>query len=148
TPSLTQPVGNLSGGNQQKVSLGKWLAADVRLLIVDEPTVGIDIKSKAYLHDLIWNLAAQGRSILLISSDMPEMIRLADRILFMSMETEDAFDPGRDLARLLDAPRYREWDELMRSLQERAPEAAEDEWWASMEEVFDLRWPGAARVST
>jgi ribose transport system ATP-binding protein len=83
TPSLEQAVGNLSGGNQQKVSLGKWLAADVQFLIVDEPTVGIDIKTKQYLHELIWELAGEGRSILLISSDMPEMIRLADRILVM-----------------------------------------------------------------
>jgi ribose transport system ATP-binding protein len=83
TPSLDQAVGNLSGGNQQKVSLGKWLAADVRLLIIDEPTVGIDVKTKQYIHELIWELAGQGRSILLISSDMPEIIRLADRILVM-----------------------------------------------------------------
>jgi ribose transport system ATP-binding protein len=83
TPSLDQAVGNLSGGNQQKVSLGKWLAADTRLLIIDEPTVGIDVKTKQYIHELIWELAGQGRSILLISSDMPEIIRLADRILVM-----------------------------------------------------------------
>jgi ribose transport system ATP-binding protein len=83
TPSLDQAVGNLSGGNQQKVSLGKWLAADAQLLIVDEPTVGIDVKTKQYIHELIWELAEQGRSILLISSDMPEIIRLADRVLVM-----------------------------------------------------------------
>lgn len=83
TPSLAQAVGNLSGGNQQKVSLAKWLAADVEILIIDEPTVGIDIKTKHYFHELIWDLAGQGKSILLISSDMPEMIRLADRILVM-----------------------------------------------------------------
>jgi ribose transport system ATP-binding protein len=83
TGSLDQAVGNLSGGNQQKVSLGKWLAADARLLVIDEPTVGIDVKTKQYIHELIWELAGQGRSILLISSDMPEIIRLADRILVM-----------------------------------------------------------------
>jgi len=83
TPSLLQTVKNLSGGNQQKVSLAKWLAADVEILIIDEPTVGIDVKTKYALHDLIWNLAKQGQAILLISSDMPEMIRLADRILVM-----------------------------------------------------------------
>ena len=81
--SLAQSVGTLSGGNQQKVSLGKWLAADVEILIVDEPTVGIDIKTKNALHELLWELAAQGRSILLISSDMPEIVRVADRILVM-----------------------------------------------------------------
>ena len=83
TPSLDQVVGNLSGGNQQKVSLAKWLAAKTRILIVDEPTVGIDVKTKHELHGLIWELAGQGLAILLISSDMPEMIHLADRILVM-----------------------------------------------------------------
>lgn len=81
--SLNQTVGTLSGGNQQKVSLGKWLAADVEILIIDEPTVGIDIKTKNALHELIWNLAAGGKSILLISSDMPEVVRVSDRILVM-----------------------------------------------------------------
>jgi ribose transport system ATP-binding protein len=83
TPSLLQSVKNLSGGNQQKVSLAKWLAADCEVLIIDEPTIGIDVKTKYALHELIWDLAKQGHAILLISSDMPEMIRLADRILVM-----------------------------------------------------------------
>jgi ribose transport system ATP-binding protein len=83
TPSLAQAVGNLSGGNQQKVSLAKWLAANTRVLIVDEPTVGIDVKTKQELHELIWDLSRQGLAILLISSDLPEMIRLADRVLVM-----------------------------------------------------------------
>ncbi|MBL8592453.1 MAG: sugar ABC transporter ATP-binding protein [Devosia sp.] len=83
TPSLEQAVGNLSGGNQQKVSLAKWLAAKVDLLIIDEPTVGIDIKTKTYLHELIGEIARGGVSVLLISSDMPEMVVLADRILVM-----------------------------------------------------------------
>jgi ribose transport system ATP-binding protein len=81
--SLSQPVGTLSGGNQQKVSIAKWLAANVEILIIDEPTVGIDIKTKNALHELIWDLAANGKSILVISSDMPEVIRLSDRILVM-----------------------------------------------------------------
>jgi ribose transport system ATP-binding protein len=83
TPSLAQPVGNLSGGNQQKVSIAKWLAANTEILIVDEPTVGIDIKTKTDLHELIGEIAAGGVSVLLISSDMPEMVTLADRILVM-----------------------------------------------------------------
>lgn len=83
TPSLAQAVGNLSGGNQQKISVAKWLAANVGFLIVDEPTVGIDIKTKAYLHDLLRELADGGKAILLISSEMPEMIALADRIMVM-----------------------------------------------------------------
>jgi ribose transport system ATP-binding protein len=85
--SLSQPVGTLSGGNQQKVSIAKWLAADVELLIFDEPTVGIDLRTKNALHELIWGLAAKGKSILLISSDMPEVIRLSDRILVMRNHT-------------------------------------------------------------
>jgi ribose transport system ATP-binding protein len=83
TPSLDQRVMNLSGGNQQKVSIAKWLAAKANILIFDEPTIGIDIKTKYALHDLIWDLAAQGKAVMLISSDMPEMIRLADRVLVM-----------------------------------------------------------------
>jgi ribose transport system ATP-binding protein len=83
TPSLEQSVGNLSGGNQQKVSIAKWLAAEVKILIIDEPTVGIDIRTKGYLHRLIWNLAEQGVAVLLISSDLPEMVLLADRVVVM-----------------------------------------------------------------
>ncbi|MBT6183147.1 MAG: sugar ABC transporter ATP-binding protein [Tateyamaria sp.] len=83
TPSNYQIVSNLSGGNQQKISVAKWLAAGTDILIIDEPTVGIDIKTKAYLHELILNLADNGTSIILISSDMPEMISLADRIVVM-----------------------------------------------------------------
>jgi len=83
TPNLEQLAGNLSGGNQQKVSLAKWLAAKVDILIIDEPTVGIDIKTKSYFHELITELADGGLSIILISSDMPEMVALADRILVM-----------------------------------------------------------------
>ena len=80
---MEQSVGNLSGGNQQKVSVAKWLAAEVEILIIDEPTVGIDILTKGYLHRLIWNLAEQGVAVLLISSDMPEMVLLADRVIVM-----------------------------------------------------------------
>jgi len=83
TPSVYQTIGNLSGGNQQKVSVAKWIAAGVNFLIIDEPSVGIDIKTKAYLHDLIHELANEGTAILLITSDMPEMVDVADRILVM-----------------------------------------------------------------
>jgi ribose transport system ATP-binding protein len=83
TPSISQTVGNLSGGNQQKVSIAKWLAAEARILVIDEPTVGIDIKTKTYIHELISEIASEGVSVILISSDMPEMITLADRILVM-----------------------------------------------------------------
>ena len=75
-------VENLSGGNQQKVSIAKWIAADCDILIIDEPTIGVDVGSKEYIHDLIWQLAKEeGKSIIVISSDMPELITLARRIL-------------------------------------------------------------------
>lgn len=80
--SVNQVTHNLSGGNQQKVSIAKWLAAGCDILIIDEPTVGVDVGAKEYIHKLIWDLAQQERkSIILISSDMPEMIKLASRIL-------------------------------------------------------------------
>ncbi|MEV4349159.1 sugar ABC transporter ATP-binding protein [Actinoplanes sp. NPDC049596] len=82
--SPQQPAGQLSGGNQQKVSLAKWLAADCDILIVDEPTVGIDVRTKAAFHELIAGLAADGLALLLISSDLPETVALADRIAVMS----------------------------------------------------------------
>ncbi len=83
TPSLSQTIGNLSGGNQQKVSVAKWIAAGVKLLIIDEPSVGIDIKTKAHLHDLIHELAEQGTAVLLITSDLTEMVDVADRVAVM-----------------------------------------------------------------
>tara|TARA_Y100000813_G_scaffold178325_1_gene145400 strand:+ start:452 stop:1960 length:1509 start_codon:yes stop_codon:yes gene_type:complete len=83
TPSYQQIVSNLSGGNQQKISVAKWLASGTDILFIDEPTVGIDIKTKSYLHELIIDLSLKGTSIILITSDMPEMISLADRIITM-----------------------------------------------------------------
>jgi ribose transport system ATP-binding protein len=79
-----QLAGQLSGGNQQKVSLAKWLAADCDILVIDEPTVGIDVRTKAAFHELILALADTGLAILLISSDLPEMVTLADRIAVMN----------------------------------------------------------------
>lgn len=82
TPNVQTAAGKLSGGNQQKISIAKWLAADCDILIIDEPTVGVDIGAKQYIHDLIWDLAAkEGKTIILISSDMNEMIALARRML-------------------------------------------------------------------
>ncbi len=81
TPTVTQVVANLSGGNKQKVSLAKWLAAVPELLIIDEPTVGIDIRTKYEVHSLIASLANEGMSIIVISSDLVEVVRLVDRIL-------------------------------------------------------------------
>ncbi len=73
---------NLSGGNQQKVSIAKWILADCDILIIDEPSVGVDVGAKESIHNLIWKMARdEGKTIILISSDMPEMISLARRIL-------------------------------------------------------------------
>lgn len=80
---ISQPVGSLSGGNQQKVSAAKWIAAEAELLIFDEPTVGIDVAAKDAMHRLIVELADDGMAILLISSDLREIVQLADRILVM-----------------------------------------------------------------
>jgi L-arabinose transport system ATP-binding protein len=84
TPSLDQLVSKLSGGNQQKVVLGRWLARAPRVLILDEPTRGIDVGAKAEIYQLIAQLAAQGIAILVISSELPELIGLCDRILVMA----------------------------------------------------------------
>jgi ribose transport system ATP-binding protein len=80
---LSQVASGLSGGNQQKVSLAKWLAAQTEILLLDEPTVGIDIAAKEEVHGLVRELAANGKAILLISSDLREIVQLADRIAVM-----------------------------------------------------------------
>jgi ribose transport system ATP-binding protein len=76
-------VGNLSGGNQQKVVVGKWLVRSLKVLIIDEPTAGIDIGAKDELYDTIESLAQNGVSIIIVSSDLPELTRLAERILVL-----------------------------------------------------------------
>lgn len=82
TRTRDNAVGNLSGGNQQKVSIGKWLAADCDILIIDEPTIGVDVGAKQQIHQLIWDLAAkQGKSVIVISSDLPELVRMVNRLL-------------------------------------------------------------------
>jgi rhamnose transport system ATP-binding protein len=81
---LEQSVGSLSGGNQQKVSLAKWLAANARILILDEPTKGIDIATKAAVHKLMSDLAGEGKAILMISSEIPEIVGMSDRIIVMN----------------------------------------------------------------
>jgi ABC-type sugar transport system ATPase subunit len=78
-----QTVGKLSGGNQQKVVLGKWLATEPKLLIMDEPTRGIDVGAKAEIHRLMSELAAAGLAVLMISSELPEILGMSDRILVM-----------------------------------------------------------------
>ena len=78
-----QSLGELSGGNQQKVVIGKWLATRPRILILDEPTKGIDIGSKAAVHDFMSELAGEGLAIILISSELPEVMGMSDSILVM-----------------------------------------------------------------
>jgi ribose transport system ATP-binding protein len=83
TPNVEQQVIYLSGGGQQKVVLAKWLSADSKVFILDEPTRGIDVGSKAEIYDLIRRLAQRGVAILLVSSELEEILNLADRILVM-----------------------------------------------------------------
>ncbi len=83
TPSIDQLVVNLSGGNQQKVVLAKWLVRNCDILIFDEPTRGIDVGAKSEIYHLMNELAAQGKSIIMISSEMPEVLRMSDRIVVM-----------------------------------------------------------------
>lgn len=83
TPNLEQRVRNLSGGNQQKVVIARWLGVNPRILILDEPTRGIDVASKAEIHALISELAAKGMAILVISSELPEILGISDRVLVM-----------------------------------------------------------------
>lgn len=83
TPSILQKVLNLSGGNQQKVVVGKWLSTKPRILLVDEPTRGIDVGTKAEIHNLLRELANEGVAVLMISSELPEILGMSDRILVM-----------------------------------------------------------------
>ena len=95
TPSPDQPIRHLSGGNQQKVILGRWLSTDIRVMLLDEPTRGIDVGAKQEIHALIRELAAAGVCVILVSSELPEVLQLADRIAVMRQ--------GR-LAEVLDDP--------------------------------------------
>lgn len=84
TPSLDQEIGNLSGGNQQKVMIGRWLATNPKVLILDEPTRGVDVGAKSEIYSIMNELAKQGMSIIMISSEMPEIINMSDRIYVMA----------------------------------------------------------------
>lgn len=81
--SPDQIVGNLSGGNQQKVVLARWLALRPKVLIVDEPTRGIDVGAKVEVHNLLFEMAASGIAIIVISSELPEVLAISDRIVTM-----------------------------------------------------------------
>ena len=89
------PGGSLSGGNQQKVSLARWLATKPRLLILDEPTQGVDVGAKSEIHKIIRRLAKEGLAVLMISSDLPEVLGMSDRIAVMRGGSITALLPGR-----------------------------------------------------
>lgn len=84
TPTLNQIVGNLSGGNQQKVIIGRWLATNPRILILDEPTRGVDVGAKAEIYSIMNELVKDGVAIIMISSELPEVINMSDRVVVMS----------------------------------------------------------------
>ena len=84
TPTLEQTIGNLSGGNQQKVMIGRWLATNPSILILDEPTRGVDVGAKAEIYTIMNYLAKQGLSIIMISSELPEIINMSDRVYVMA----------------------------------------------------------------
>ena len=84
TPSQDQVIGNLSGGNQQKVMIGRWLATDPKILILDEPTRGVDVGAKAEIYTIMNELVKRGMSIIMISSELPEIINMSDRVYVMN----------------------------------------------------------------
>lgn len=101
TPSIEQLIVNLSGGNQQKAILGRWLSENVKVLLLDEPTRGIDVGAKSEIYDLIFKLADEKLAIIVVSSDLPEVIGLSDRIMVMKgqqitgeVSREDATEAG------------------------------------------------------
>jgi rhamnose transport system ATP-binding protein len=83
TPSVAAPAGNLSGGNQQKVALARWLATEPKVIILDEPTQGVDVGAKSEIHKLMGELAGRGLAIIMISSELPEVLGMSDRIAVM-----------------------------------------------------------------
>ena len=114
TPGIRQRVRNLSGGNQQKVVIAKWLTADTEVLIFDEPTRGIDVGAKSEIYRLINELARQGKAIVMISSELPEILRMSHRIVVMC--------EGRITGELLAADATQE--RIMALATQRAPVAA------------------------
>ena len=107
--SLSQDVGTLSGGNQQKVVIAKWLATAPKVIILDEPTKGIDIGSKAAVHGFMAELVAEGLSVIMVSSELPEVLGMSDRVVVMREgRIVDIFDnKGLDADTLVDGGRRR-----------------------------------------
>jgi L-arabinose transport system ATP-binding protein len=83
TPSLAQKIMYLSGGNQQKAILARWLGEDVKVVLLDEPTRGIDVGAKQEIYSIIYDLARRGVAVVIVSSDLPEVLGISDRILVM-----------------------------------------------------------------
>ncbi len=100
---MEQKAGRLSGGNQQKVVIAKWLYRDTKVVLFDEPTRGIDVGAKAEVFDLMDEMARAGKAILMVSSELPELLQVADRILVM-----------RDGAIAAELPRETTQEEIMR----------------------------------
>lgn len=84
TPSQTVPMRLLSGGNQQKVIIGKWMLMDLNIILMDEPTRGIDVGAKYEIYQLIIDFAKKGKGVIFVSSEMPELLNISDRILVLS----------------------------------------------------------------
>ena len=116
TPSIEMPADSLSGGNQQKVVLAKWVSTDPKVLILDEPTRGIDVGAKYEIYEIIDRLADSGSAVLVISSELPELLGICDRIYTMSQGVITA---------CLDA-RQTDQEELMRYMTSDKPLAKEE----------------------
>ncbi|MFQ9616948.1 MAG: ATP-binding cassette domain-containing protein, partial [Clostridium butyricum] len=95
TPTRNQLIKNLSGGNQQKVIIAKWLLQSPKVLIIDEPTKGIDVGAKKEIYDVLNDLKAMGKAVIMISSDMPEVMGISDRVVVMH-EGEISGELGRN----------------------------------------------------
>ncbi len=129
--TVEQPARELSGGNQQKVALAKWLLTNPELLILDEPTHGIDVATKAEIHRLILEWKQRGKTILLISSELEELQRLSDRIVVMRQgEIVGEFKPSAPQAQILEAA-FKQFDRKAERLIERKPKR-----WASLGRIF------------
>ena len=100
TPDADTLIKNLSGGNQQKVILGRWMEKKVKLLILDEPTRGIDVRAKGEIYKLVREMADKGITIIVISSEMDELLTIADRIMIMNAgKLKGVLVPDEDMAR-------------------------------------------------
>ena len=99
-PNAQVDAGSLSGGNQQKVILGRWLLTDPDILLLDEPTRGIDVGAKFEIYQLINQLAEQGKGIIVVSSEMPELFGISDRILVMSNGHQSAIFDSKEVGQV------------------------------------------------